>query len=397
MYAMCFQAQTPLLPFLLKESGASGTGYGSFMTVFNVVQFIGALISGRLVDIWGANNVLIISFIASALCYGMQGFSKDSGMPLVMIYLSRLPTVLQHAVLAARAAVVARSADSASRSAAIGYVGVAYGIGMVIGPSIGGYVGDHFGLAYTAYLAMIGSLLSICSLLFLPEQQRTAVQDDEPPQRDVLNDFQPGALVKVVLRPEVTPLVTLKTLLSVACALYQSIFGLILSEQLNLTPTESGRTTSLFGVLLVICQGVLIKPTSRYFGADKSMQIGTVLLSVSLFVVAFCNDIWSLSFMLAPITYGVVVISTINTSQLSEAVPEKLVGSILAIDMAISNLARITTNYAASYIFTEYSPMLVPMTSAVLLVLCFLFQRHPSYVRSREKAKARIARGDKAK
>lgn len=76
-----------------------------------------------------------------------------------MIYISRLPTLLQHAVMATRTA-VGESSSELDRARLLGYVGVAYGVGMALGPVIGGILAKA-DLRLSAWVATAGSVLSL--------------------------------------------------------------------------------------------------------------------------------------------------------------------------------------------------------------------------------------------
>lgn len=108
-------------------------------------------------DVYGPKLVLLLSFGSSAASYALTGMSHT----MTMIYISRLPTLLQHAVMATRTA-VGESSSEADRARLIGYTGVAYGIGMAIGPVIGGLLAKH-DLRLSAWVAAAGSMLSFCA------------------------------------------------------------------------------------------------------------------------------------------------------------------------------------------------------------------------------------------
>ena len=155
LYALCYMMQTPVLPYLVEELGATDTAYGYLMSAMAVVQFVGGLLAGPILDVYGARVVLLASYGSSAACYALTGAAR--GMPL--LYASRVPTLLQHAVMATRAA-VAEASSEADRARLLGYIGVAYGIGMVLGPALGGVLSAR-DLRLTAWVAAAGSLLSV--------------------------------------------------------------------------------------------------------------------------------------------------------------------------------------------------------------------------------------------
>lgn len=107
LYAACYTAQAPVLPFLTTSLHADLVSYGHLMTLFSVIQLVGGLLAGPLVDAYGPRVVLLASYASSALCYVMTARAGS----MAALYASRLPTLLQHAVLATRAALAAASSE----------------------------------------------------------------------------------------------------------------------------------------------------------------------------------------------------------------------------------------------------------------------------------------------
>ena len=165
-YACSFNMQQPVLPYLVKAFGGDSVSYGGLITLFAVVQFFGGLIAGPLMDHYGPKWLMAISMAASVACYGLVGAA--GALPMVMA--SRLPTLAQHAVLAARALATAASGE-ADRARALGAVGVAYGIGFAVGPALGGLLSgtspDAAALQRVAWVATVASLActAACALL----------------------------------------------------------------------------------------------------------------------------------------------------------------------------------------------------------------------------------------
>jgi OCT family organic cation transporter-like MFS transporter 18 len=166
LYALCFQLQQPTQLYLVKSLVVGEAAAGQFAwlkTVNGVLQLAGSLLSGILIDRFGIRAVFVLSLVASALSYALVALPVDD---VRILFLAQLPTVLQHAVLAARA-YVSLNASPAERAVQLGYVGVAYGVGMVAGPALGGVLGS-ISLRLPAALATVGSLVSIALLLAAP-------------------------------------------------------------------------------------------------------------------------------------------------------------------------------------------------------------------------------------
>ena len=144
--------------------------HSQLSSYMGVAQLVGGLLSGPLADRFGARTLFAASFVASALCYSAVALS--SGM--VGLYLSRVPTLLQHAMLAARALIAERT-DSESRARWLGFVGVAYAVGAAIGPAAGGAIGS-VSLPLAAWVSAAGSALSVVIILAaMPSRGQRAV------------------------------------------------------------------------------------------------------------------------------------------------------------------------------------------------------------------------------
>lgn len=113
-------------------------------------------------DRYGAKALLLISFAASAAGYALTGAATS----MAGLYVSRIPSLFQHAVLAARV-VASLSTSEANRATTLAYIGVAYGVGAVLGPSVGGHVSALHGPQAASWIATAGSVVSMVTVILL--------------------------------------------------------------------------------------------------------------------------------------------------------------------------------------------------------------------------------------
>jgi len=221
-YAACYMMQAPVLPFLTKDLGADMRTYGKLMTWFSVIQTVGGLLAGPILDAYGSRLVLLASFGSSALCYAQTA----SATSMSSLYLSRVPTLAQHAIMATRTALTERSSE-ADRASVLGYVGVGYGVGMAVGPALGGVL-SRTDLRLASWVAAVGSVLSFLSiLLFMPSDAPGVEHKSAGAPRRKLSL---GDLRRVFLLPSVPSLLAVKALSGVAVALFQSALPLFVSS-----------------------------------------------------------------------------------------------------------------------------------------------------------------------
>ena len=123
LYALCYQLQRPVEPFLI-ESLSKGENaetvsqtYGNLQAFFSTVQTIGSPLVGILLDRVGIRKASAMVFLSSALSYAILASASD----LNLLFLSKVPTALQHAFLIAQATAAASTGgDSVARAAALG-------------------------------------------------------------------------------------------------------------------------------------------------------------------------------------------------------------------------------------------------------------------------------------
>jgi len=182
LYALCFQMQRPLEPFLVdkiqKAAGdsnaqSSSESYTQLQSFFGIVQMIGSFVSGPLLDRFGAKGGLLVNFACSAMSYYLLSFSTT----MDILYYSKIPTLFQAGYLCGQLAISQITQEGTERTSALGLLTTSYLVGNMIGPALGGMLGADGDYFYGAKLATAGSLFSCALILFLPLDQ--AVADNE--------------------------------------------------------------------------------------------------------------------------------------------------------------------------------------------------------------------------
>jgi MFS family permease len=178
VYALAYQLQAPLEPFLVKRLTAASADwkaqYSSLQSFFGLVQAAGALLCGALIDRLGVKTMLFVTFLACAATYALLA-AADARISLPLLYASKIPTVFMHGFLCAQTAVSTLTPTGAERVAQLARLTTAYTIGSTIGPTVGGLVGTHV----AAPLAIALSFVAACLVLLLPGDATRAAAVDE--------------------------------------------------------------------------------------------------------------------------------------------------------------------------------------------------------------------------
>lgn len=370
LYAAAFQAQMPVQPAHVKTlSQDAVASYTALRTFFSVLQLVGSLVSGALIDRFGAKKVLIISLLASALCYGITARATT----LALLFLAQLPAVLQHAVLAARAYATIVVPPGPTRAAALGRVSLAYGVGMLIGPVTGGYLAS-ISLLYAATAATVVSLLSAALVwAYLPETSAAAPSGGKGDAPAAPAAPTPSMGYGVLLSlPRVPAALGVKTLIAVAVAIFHSTFALLTAEPFGLDTARMGQLMSWVGGCSMFASALLVAPAAALSPTAALLLPGAVL-AASLFAFALVSTPQQLFAIAVPQALSMTVLSTVSGAQMSAMAPPLLQGSLNAADMAIGSAVRIASPAIAAWLFASVGFWSVgASTGGVMTVVCVL-------------------------
>ncbi|WAR17334.1 S22AI-like protein [Mya arenaria] len=281
LYSTCFWIQIGTLP-----------------TTFAVVQLAGGPLFGRFGDIFGSRAAMTLAFVSAALSYLLLSMSSS----VSLLFLSRLPSVFMHAMQGGQM-IVTDICDSGKRADALGKLGISYGVGMIIGPAIGGIITTNFGEATAAFVAFLGSVLSILLvLMFVPHQtKKTQVHEKSS---SALLDLKKWR--ELIMAPGALFLLLLKMATGTPIGIFQSMFQVIALEIFSLPADQNGYLMSYIGVLTMA-------------------GVGTIP---------------QLCIVLAPLTVGLASTNIVVSSALTRTVDDKDTGSMLGLNMASNSLIR---------------------------------------------------------
>jgi len=329
LYAACYWIQSGTLPYLTKSLGADPVIFGRLKTVFSLCQLVGGPIYGRLGDLMGERTALITAFSASILTYILTGLATS----LPLLFLSRVPSVFLHVMQGSQMVVTALSGSN-DRAAALARLGFSYGVGMVIGPSLGGFVAGAYGEHAAAWLAALGSAVSLALVIyFVPEVPRPREEKGD----SVLNIAKIGALLLI---PKARNLLLLKTICGVPIGVLQSMFSLIAMEQFQLPPEQNGMVLSYIGGLSMLMQGVGISACTSRFSDKTLLQFSCVSLILSFYLMALLTTIQDFLLLQVPMVCSLTLINSILQASLTRAVPQVHTGTMLGLNMAVNSTIR---------------------------------------------------------
>jgi len=255
--------------------------HGVFMTAFMLMQFVFSPVQGALSDHFGRRPVILLSNLGLGVDFLFMALANT----LPLLFIGRVLSGITSASFSTANAYIADVTPPEQRAQSFGLLGMAFGIGFVIAPAIGGPMSElhpRFPFWFAAAL----SLANFCYGLFvLPESL--------PPEKRSRFDWKRanpiGSLMLLRRYPQVLGLASVLFLIQFAHIVYPSTFVLYADFRFDWGPTMVGYTLAGVGVLSAIIQGGLIRRIIGALGERRALLMGLA-----------CGTIGFLCYGLAP-------------------------------------------------------------------------------------------------
>jgi MFS transporter, DHA1 family, multidrug resistance protein len=354
----------PILPFYVTRFGAGGSALGGMMAVFSIMQFLFSPIWGDLSDRYGRKPIMLVGAFGNAVSMLLFGLADN----LEMMYLSRiLAGMLSSATLPTAMAFISDSTNERDRGQGMGIIGAAMGVGMVIGPGLGGWLGGT-NLSMPFYLAAALSLAAVVLIwVILPESL--------PPEKRevragrVIRGPQFGMMWKALYGP-IGFMLFLAFLVNFALANFEGIFGLYAKERFDYGPQQVGWILTVIGMVSVIIQGFLTGPATRKFGDEKVILLSLVGSAIGFVVMLFAN-----SYSMVLLTVGFFVFSNAMLRPSIASLTSKRVDGSQGMAMGLNNsyqsLGRVVGPLWAGFFF-DLNLNLPYSSAAVVMLISFV-------------------------
>jgi MFS transporter, DHA1 family, tetracycline resistance protein len=372
----------PLLPLFAKSFNASGFTIGLLMASFSAMQFIFAPIWGRYSDRIGRRPVLLISTAGGAIAYAI--FAIGSGMTgtaaLVVLFASRMFAGICGANITVAQAYIADITPPQDRSKRMGLIGMAFGLGFIFGPFLGGLALSYFGPTGPGWLAAI-----FCGANFLFATIRLR-ESYTPGSHTVAPRPRLGQWAHTLSQPKIGLLVGLFFLATFCFASFETTLGLLVSKNFNIDPMRKpdakvvGYLFAYCGIIGALVQGGLIGRMVKLFGEPLLITISLVVLAFGLAPMPFLHGhvpvgkewlqntggIWLLFLgVLALVSIGSSLTRPPLFGMISILTPPTEQGATLGVAQGAGSLARIFGPIFAG-IFFEQHPAVPYVVCAVL-------------------------------
>jgi DHA1 family tetracycline resistance protein-like MFS transporter len=362
-----------LIEDLLHTSNISKVAlFGGLLTFsYAIMQFLFAPVLGNLSDKYGRRPILLFSLLGFGLDYILLAFAPSIGW----LFVGRIIAGITGASMTTASAYIADISTPETRAQNFGMIGAAFGLGFIVGPMIGGLLGEMGPRIPFLVAAGLALLNAAYGYFVLPESLDVSNRRAFDWKR-----ANPISSLKNLSRfPAVAGLIVSFFLIYVASHAVQSNWSYFNIEKFKWSPKMIGISLAVVGVLVSLVQGVLVRFVNPKIGNERSVYVGLGLYTIGLILFGLASQSWMMFVFLIPYCLGgisgpglqAIISGTVPANEQGE-----LQGSLTSIISITSIVGPLVMSNLFAFFTGPIAPFYFPgapfMLAALLMLLsCF--------------------------
>ncbi len=364
----------PVSAYIVQKYSSEALMYILLNVIYSAAQFFAAPVLGNLSDRLGRRPILLVCLLGAGLGYLVFGLAGA----LWVLFLARLIGGITGGSISTASAYIVDVSPPEDRARRLTLVGMAWGVGLVTGPALGGLLGQ-VDLRMPAFCAAVFCLLNLClGYFFLPESLPKERRLSRPMRA---RDFNSLSAIRSIGRlPGIAILLAAQSVFTFAFNGMNSTESLFMIFKFQVEPWQLGTMTMLAGLALAFVQMVLVPRLVPRFG-EKNVATASLLIM----------GVWALATCLSPIlllVYPVIMMRSSFSGMIfptlgslsSKHVSASEQGALAGVNTALQSLTGIFSPLLASVLFDHLTPAGPYWMAAGLFLAAALLMRafhHP--------------------
>ena len=356
----------PILPtFSTIELNLSEFSIGLVLAIYSLTQFIFGPILGNLSDRLGRRPLIVGCLFLNAVGYIIFAFTNS----FMLLIISRIVAGIGGSSVAVAQAYIADVTSKEDRSKGMGMIGVAFGLGFVFGPIIGGFL-SKYGYEVTGFASAAFSFIAfLFTIFFLPESLKKIIDKVEIKTRKLIDL---PAIKLLFKNHKLATLIIMYFILIFSIANIYGTFALIGYKRYHFTDMQIGIMYGIIGIVSAIVQGGLLRVLTKYMDDKIIVIAGSFLLILGLAMVPYAGNMTGLIVVIVILALGSGSLQPTMLSMISKNSSESEQGFTLGVNQSFSAFARVLGPLWGGFAF-EYIGYQYPfLTGAVFTSIIFI-------------------------
>ncbi len=313
--------------------------YGFLIASYPFMQFFGAPVLGALSDRYGRKPLILISLTGTLIGYLIFAEAVNSHN-LIIIFLARMLPGFTGGNISIIMSALSDVSNEKTRVKNFGLVGMAFGLGFVIGPALGGILADSERVSWFSLSTpfLFTALLTVINIIFLKFNFRETLREKRKTAVNFLTGFL--NIGKSFRTPHLRVIFSSVLLYSMGFAFYTQFFSVYLIQKFNYSPAQIGMLYGWVGIWLIITQGVIVRRMSGKIAPKKVIPISMIGVGIVMATLLIPNNPKFFYFInpLIAIFHGMT--SPNMTSIVSTQAGKSFQGEILGINQSMLSLGN---------------------------------------------------------
>jgi len=357
--------------------------YGFLIASYPIMQFFGAPILGTLADRFGRKKILSLSLFGTWIGY-LLFIIGILTQDIYLLFIGRSIDGFTGGNISIAQSAISDISTEENKSRNFGLIGMAFGLGFVFGPYIGGKLSDPsvvswFSFETPFYLAL---LLTTLNILLVYKMFPETLKEKSTRKIDLLAGFK--NLGKAVSHPQMRSIFMVVFLLTIGFNFFTQFFQVFLISKFSFSQSQIGDLFAYMGLWIAVAQGAFLRPLSKKFSSQTILSFSIILLAFTFPLLLLPDKaIWI--YVIIPFIAIFQGLTQPNTTAIVSGLSDaKSQGEILGMNQSIASLAQAIPPIVAGFLtaINVNLPTLFAAGSTLLawFVFKFLFKQRKSTV-----------------
>lgn len=371
-----------VIPFLAEEARDNfhttafvGTLLGA---VYSLMQFLFVPVWGRLSDNVGRRPVLVWSVAASAVSMCGLGLAIAYGNSVAWLFAARIFSGIATANLGTASAYIADITKPEDRARGMGLIGMAFGLGFILGPALGGLlakiqVNGHSG-SVACFVAAGLSVVNFGWVFFglaesLPKERRATLA------KRALAPLNMDAARRAFAQEDLGRAIIVNFLIVLSFTNLDQTFRYFNKDIFGMDQVETGLLLAFIGVCAAVVQGGLIRPLAKRYPEAALIRIGVAFQALAFIGFALAPDFGRKSLFVAGglLAFGNGLTQPTVSAYVSKRAGATEQGAMLGTNQSAASLARVIGPAFGGYVYGALGPRSPYIAAAIGMVIALVF------------------------
>jgi DHA1 family tetracycline resistance protein-like MFS transporter len=369
-----------VLPFLAEEAVTNFATRASIATllasVYSLMQFLFVPVWGRLSDRIGRRPVLLWSVAATAVGMSGLGMALVFGSSVGWLFGARIFSGIATANLGTASAYIADVTKPEDRAKGMGLIGMAFGLGFIFGPAVGGLLADiPIHGRNGALPCFVAAGLSVVNVVWvalglgesLPAEKRAIASG----AKRRLSPLDLAATRRTLAIPALGRAILVNFIVVLSFTSLDQTFRLFNAQIFGMDRKATGLALAFIGVIAALTQGGLVRPLSKRLADATLMRVGVGLQVVAFAGLALSPSLgkWALYLFGAVLAVGNGASAPSSSAYVSRRAPPNEQGATLGVNQSFSSLARMLGPAFGGFLYDYFNPGMPYVAAAIGMVL----------------------------